>query len=107
MKALCCRKILAKDLRIFSRNYVLGLCRQIHKKGLVGILEDKIKVPRVTWLFKITKLYRLTKIIQEATRLLAFQHGLMTKGMQCSITQQCEIPSQFREFFDSPIRNII
>ena len=38
------------------------------------------------------------KIIQEATRLLAHHRGLITKGVQCSITHQYKIPSQFQAF---------
>ena len=87
-KALACRKVYTRDRSIRFRNYVMGLCRQIQKRGIFELLEDKIQLPRFNWLYKNSKIYRLVKIIQEATRLLAVHHGLILKGVDCERKHQ-------------------
>ena len=87
-KALACRKVYTRDRSIGFRNYVMGLCRQIQKRGIFELLEDKIQLPRFNWLYKNSKIYRLVKIIQEATRLLAVHHGLIAKGVDCERKHQ-------------------
>ena len=87
-KALACRKVYTRDRSIRFRNYVMGLCRQLQKRGIFELLEDKIQLPRFNWLYKNSKIYRLVKIIQEATRLLAVHHGLILKGVDCERNHQ-------------------
>ena len=98
-KALCCRKVYTRDRGIRFRNYVMGLCRQIQKKGLFELLEDKIISPRYTNLYKSSKLLRLVKIIQEATRLLARHHGLVTKGIDCNQNHEYKTLGFIKAFY--------
>ena len=95
-KALSCRKVYTRDRSIRFRNYVMGLCRQRQKRGIFELLENEIRLPRFTWLYKSSKLYRLVKIIQEATRLLAVHHWLVEKGVDCDRRHQYKTPSFFK-----------
>ena len=95
-KALSCRKVYTRDRSIRFRNYVMGLCRQIQKRGIFELLEEKILLPRFNWLYKNSKIYRLVKIIQEATRLLAVHHGLIQKGVDCDRKHQYKMIGSLR-----------
>ena len=57
-KALACRKVYTRDRSIRFRNYVMGFCRQIQKRGIFELLEDKIQLARFNWLYKTSKKYQ-------------------------------------------------
>ena len=59
----------------------MGLCRKLQKRGVFELLEDKIQLPRCSKFYKNSKIYRLLKFIQEATRLLVVHNGLIVKGL--------------------------
>ena len=91
LKVLACQKVYNRDRSIRFQNYVMGFCTQLQKrekKTRNELLEDKIQQPRFNWLYKHSKSYRLVKILQEATRLLALHHGLILKGVDCERKHQ-------------------
>ena len=80
-EALLCGKISSKGRNIIYRNYVLGLPREKQKMGLFESLDTKLRVLCLTQFCKNSKLFRLPNKSQEATRLLAHHHGLITTGV--------------------------
>ena len=63
------------------------------------MLEEKIILPRYTTVYKSCKLFRLVKIIQEATRLLARHHGLLVNGVDCTRKHEYKTTGFFKALY--------
>ena len=106
-QALSCRNVCTKDHGMRLRIYVLGLCREIQTKSLGSLLDDKISLLRLNWPYKKSKLYRMAKIVREATQLLAAHRRLSSPSIEINVDCGRSFASRLDVMSCSPIENTI